>query len=142
MSYIKKAMGDNHLFKNYTLQSLLDELNIIERYRQPGQRYYFSEITKKTSWTLWLFVNSWILKYLHRYNFTECVGNIFISKDCKSGFNRKTAEKNEFILNNWKSNYCILGKTLLSVNVAEIKNKLCEFGKFCLFFGIYSVILW
>lgn len=56
MSYIKKAMENNHLFKNYTLQSLLDELDIIERYRQPGQRNYFSEITKKQA-ELFRFMN-------------------------------------------------------------------------------------
>jgi len=32
MSYIKKKMDDNGLFKNYTMQSLLDELDIIEYY--------------------------------------------------------------------------------------------------------------
>jgi hypothetical protein len=47
LSYIKKAMCDNDLFKNYTMQELLDELDIIERFEQPGRRYRIGEITKK-----------------------------------------------------------------------------------------------
>jgi len=31
LSYIKKVMNEQGLFKNYTLQELLDELDIIER---------------------------------------------------------------------------------------------------------------
>lgn len=47
MSYIKKKMDDNGLFKNYTMQSLLDELDIIEYYQQPGKAHHLSEITEK-----------------------------------------------------------------------------------------------
>jgi transposase len=47
LSYIKKAMCDNDLFKNYTMQELLDELDVIERFEQPGRRYRIGEITKK-----------------------------------------------------------------------------------------------
>jgi transposase len=47
LSYIKKAMSDNDLFKNYTMQELLDELDIIERFEQPGRRHRIGEITKK-----------------------------------------------------------------------------------------------
>lgn len=47
MSYIKKCMDDNGLFKNYTMQSLLDELDIIEYYQQPGKAHHLSEITGK-----------------------------------------------------------------------------------------------
>jgi transposase len=47
LSYIKKAMSDNDLFKNYTMQELLDELDIIERFEQPGRRHCIGEITKK-----------------------------------------------------------------------------------------------
>ena len=47
MSYIKKKMDDNGLFKNYTMQSLLDELDIIEHYQQPGKTHHLSEITEK-----------------------------------------------------------------------------------------------
>ncbi len=46
LSYIKKAMDENGLFKNYTMKGLLDELDIIEYYHQPG-KYYLSEITEK-----------------------------------------------------------------------------------------------
>lgn len=47
LSYIKKAMNDNDLFKRYTIQELLDEFDVIERYEQPGHRYRISEVTKK-----------------------------------------------------------------------------------------------
>ncbi len=47
LSYIKKQMDDNNLFKNYTMQSLLDELDVIEYYQQPGKEYHLSEITAK-----------------------------------------------------------------------------------------------
>ena len=47
MSYIKKQMDENGLFSNYTLQSLLDELDIIEYYQQPGKAHHLSEITDK-----------------------------------------------------------------------------------------------
>ena len=47
MSYIKKCMDDNGLFKNYTMQSLLDELDVIEYYQQPGKAHHLSEITVK-----------------------------------------------------------------------------------------------
>lgn len=47
MSYIKRQMGKNGLFKNYTLQSLLDELDVIEYYQHPGKVHHLSEITSK-----------------------------------------------------------------------------------------------
>ncbi|SDW74819.1 hypothetical protein SAMN05216391_11630 [Lachnospiraceae bacterium KHCPX20] len=47
MSYIKKQMDENGLFSNYTLQSLLDELDIIEYYQQPGKAHHLSGITEK-----------------------------------------------------------------------------------------------
>ena len=47
LSYIKKAMGDHDLFKKYTMQALLDELDIIELFEQPGKRCRIGEITKK-----------------------------------------------------------------------------------------------
>ena len=47
MSCIKKFMDDNGLFKNYTMQSLLDELDVIEYYQQPGKAHHLSEITDK-----------------------------------------------------------------------------------------------
>ena len=33
LSYIKKKMDENNLFPNFTMQSLLDELDIIETYK-------------------------------------------------------------------------------------------------------------
>lgn len=47
LSYIKKAMDVNGLFKNYTMQEFLDELDIIESYQQPGKSPHLSEITEK-----------------------------------------------------------------------------------------------
>ena len=47
LSYIKKAMSEHQLFKNYTLQELLDELDIIERYERPGHKHSIGEMTKK-----------------------------------------------------------------------------------------------
>ena len=47
LSYIKKKMDDHGLFKSYTMQSLLDELDIIEYYHQPGKKPHLSEITEK-----------------------------------------------------------------------------------------------
>ncbi len=47
LSYISKAMSDNQLFKSYTLQELLDELDVIERYEQPGRKHRIGEMTKK-----------------------------------------------------------------------------------------------
>jgi hypothetical protein len=47
LSYIKKAMSDNNLFKDYTLQELLDELDVIERFEQPGRKPRVGEITQK-----------------------------------------------------------------------------------------------
>ena len=47
LSYIKKHMDDHDLFKSYTMQTLLDDLDIIEYYQQPGRAHHLSEITKK-----------------------------------------------------------------------------------------------
>ena len=47
LSYIKKAMSDNNLFKNFTLQELLDEFDIIERFELPGRRHHIGEMTKR-----------------------------------------------------------------------------------------------
>ena len=47
VSYIKKQMDENGLFTNYTIQSLLDELDTIEYYQQPGKAHHLSEITNK-----------------------------------------------------------------------------------------------
>lgn len=47
VSCIKKKMDENGLFSNYTIQSLLDELDTIEFYQQPGKAHHLSEITEK-----------------------------------------------------------------------------------------------
>ncbi len=46
LSYIKKQMKDGRLFKKYTMQSLLDEFDIIECYEQPGRALRVAEMTK------------------------------------------------------------------------------------------------
>lgn len=46
-SYIKKQMDDNSLFRSYTMQSLLDTLDIIEYYQQPGRSHHLSEMAEK-----------------------------------------------------------------------------------------------
>ena len=43
LSYIKNAMSDNNLFKDYTMQ----ELDVIERFEQPGSQSRVGEMTKK-----------------------------------------------------------------------------------------------
>lgn len=47
MSYIKRQMNVNGLFNDYTMQSLLDEIDVIEYYHQPGKAHHLSEITEK-----------------------------------------------------------------------------------------------
>ncbi len=47
LSYIKKKMEENHIFPNFTMQSLLDELDIIEIYQQRGNGSPLSEMTVK-----------------------------------------------------------------------------------------------
>lgn len=47
LSYIKKAMSDHDLFKHYTTRELLDELDIIECFEQPGRKRRIGEMTKK-----------------------------------------------------------------------------------------------
>ena len=47
ISYIHKHMKDNKLYRNYSMQSLLDSLDVIERYDFAGHRYHCSEITQK-----------------------------------------------------------------------------------------------
>jgi len=47
LSYIKKKMQDNHLFKHYTLQELLDEFDMIECFEQPERELQVGEMTKR-----------------------------------------------------------------------------------------------
>ena len=47
LSYVKQAMDKAGLFKNYTMQELFDELDVIELYQQPGSAAFYGEITEK-----------------------------------------------------------------------------------------------
>ena len=47
ISYVHKHMRDNNLYSNYTMQSLFDSLDVIERFDYDGQRYHCSDITQK-----------------------------------------------------------------------------------------------
>ena len=47
MSYIKRQVDENGLFNDYNMQSLLDELDVIEYYQQPGKAHHLPEITEK-----------------------------------------------------------------------------------------------
>jgi transposase len=47
ISYIKQKMQMRGLFKRYTLQGLLDEIDIIECFTQPGKTTHVGEVTKK-----------------------------------------------------------------------------------------------
>lgn len=47
LAYIDKVMRDAQLYKDYTLQGLLDELDVIERFEQPGRRHHIGEMTHK-----------------------------------------------------------------------------------------------
>jgi len=49
LSYIKKKMSENNLYKSYTMQELLDELDIVECFEQPGHKRRIGEITSKQS---------------------------------------------------------------------------------------------
>ena len=47
LSYINKAMSEQNLFKDYTLHEMLDDLDVIECFEQPGRRSHVGEMTKK-----------------------------------------------------------------------------------------------
>ena len=47
LSYITRKMQKKKLFKNHTLQEILDELDIIECFEVPGQRLQVGETTKR-----------------------------------------------------------------------------------------------
>lgn len=47
VSYIKRQMDKQRLFKKYTLSELIDELDIIERFTQTGKKAVIGEVTKK-----------------------------------------------------------------------------------------------
>jgi len=45
--YITKKMKENNLFKNHTMQEVLDELDIIECFEVPGRKLQVGETTKR-----------------------------------------------------------------------------------------------
>ena len=47
LSYIKKQMQAENLFKDYTLQGVLDKLDVIECFEDPGQELRIDEILEK-----------------------------------------------------------------------------------------------
>jgi len=47
LSYIKKQMQDHDLFKSYTLQGVLDKLDVIECFEQPGRKLRVGELLEK-----------------------------------------------------------------------------------------------
>lgn len=47
LSYITRKMQEKNLFKNHTLQEVLDEFDIIECFEVPGQRLQVGEVTKR-----------------------------------------------------------------------------------------------
>jgi transposase len=47
VAYIDKIMNDHNIYGKFTLQELLDELDVIERFEQPSKRHHVGEITKK-----------------------------------------------------------------------------------------------
>ncbi|MGB9687076.1 MAG: IS1634 family transposase [Rectinema subterraneum] len=47
LSYINKVMNEQGLYKHYTLHELLDELDVIECFEQPGHTAGIGEITQK-----------------------------------------------------------------------------------------------
>ena len=49
LSYIKKQMQDNNLFKDYTLQQVLDKLDVIECFENPGDKLRVGEVLSKQS---------------------------------------------------------------------------------------------
>ena len=49
LSYIKKQMQYNNLFKDYTLQQVLDKLDVIECFENPGDKLRVGEVLSKQS---------------------------------------------------------------------------------------------
>jgi transposase len=47
LAHITKKMQENNLFKDHTLQEVIDELDVIECFEVPGQRLQAGEITKR-----------------------------------------------------------------------------------------------
>lgn len=49
LSHITKKMQENNLFKDHTLQEILDDLDVIECFEVPGQQLQVGETTKRQS---------------------------------------------------------------------------------------------
>lgn len=47
LSHITRKMQESNLFKDYTLQEVLDELDVIECLEVPGQRLMVGEMTQR-----------------------------------------------------------------------------------------------
>lgn len=47
LSYIKKRMSEKEMYQSYTMQELLDELDVIEVFENPGSALRIGEVTKK-----------------------------------------------------------------------------------------------
>ena len=47
LSYIKKQMQNNNLFKDYTMQQVLDKLDVIECFENPGDKLRVGEVLSK-----------------------------------------------------------------------------------------------
>ena len=47
LSYIKRKMDEEKLYKDFTLQELLDELDVIEKFTAPHSSAVLGEMTKK-----------------------------------------------------------------------------------------------
>ena len=47
LSYINKKMEDGHLYSRYTMHELLDELDVIECYLEPGKAPIQGEVLMK-----------------------------------------------------------------------------------------------
>ena len=45
LSYITEKMEENNLFKDYTMQEVLDEFDIIEWFEVPGQQLQVKQTT-------------------------------------------------------------------------------------------------
>ncbi len=62
LSYIKKAMQEKKLFGKYTLQGVLDQLDVIECFERPGKEISFGEQKNSRNYSETL---AWSLR--HRY---------------------------------------------------------------------------
>ena len=47
LSYLTKQMSEKNLYTKYTLQALLDEVDLIECFEEPGKALYIGEILQK-----------------------------------------------------------------------------------------------